>query len=347
MLMALASPQFTIGAISFYAMPGELALNLLFLWLLLQPSLRLAFTAGMVGGLALAMHNPVPHAMVAIPCVAWLAWDRRRWLRLLSVLVGYVPLVVVLGFGWLAMTHSPEAAPAGADVAARMDFIEGMMKFVGSVLVIPSDGLLTARWYAAWKTWIWACPGLLLLLFVPRARGTAERLLIAGFALTFAFYLFVRFDQGHGWGYRYIHTAWAVLPIAAGLWAASSSKTARRWAAVMVAAGLLATPVFLWQTRGTIENALSFRITPPATGEWVIFIAQDTGRYRGDLVQNRPGEMRFLYLASQGEEKDAALMERHFPGAVQVERERRGSAWRIPDGVLAKRLSSASPQARR
>lgn len=334
-LAALASPQFTVGSISFYAMPGELALNLLFVWLLLRPSVAGAFGAGLVGGLALAMHNPLPHALVALPCLVWLACKPARWTRLLAVFAGYLPLVLLLGLGWSMTMASVETLhdPSGASGGKART-----VAFIKSIFAVPDDEMLTNRWYAAWKVWIWTLPGLLGMVLMRRARGTAERLLIAGFAITFVFYLFVRFDQGHGWGYRYIHAAWGALPLAAGLWLAGTSEAARRWGGAMVAAGLLATPVFMWQTNATISDALSYRLSPPAAGEWVIFVAQNTGRYRGDLVQNLPGPKSVLRLVSSGETKDRALMGRFFPGSVQVEQDRRGSAWRVPDGTLANRL---------
>ncbi|HEY8359589.1 MAG TPA: hypothetical protein VIL30_19230, partial [Ramlibacter sp.] len=345
MLAALASPQFTVNAISFYAMPGELALNLLFLWLLLKPGLRSAFAAGLVGGLALAMHNPAPHALMAAPCLVWLAWDRRRWPRLLAVGAGYLPGVLVLGFGWATLRGAVMAAPQSAGPSASSTGLGlGLLSSLGSVLAIPTDDMLRARWYAAWKTWIWACPGLLLILLVPRVRSVGERLLIAAFVATFMFFLFVRFDQGHGWGFRYLHTAWGVLPVVAGLWLAGVTGAARNWGAAMVAAGLLATPVFMWQTHATIKEVLTWRHVPPGSGEWIVFVAQDTGRYRGDLVQNVPGQSELLHLVSRGAEADEALMARHFPGAVRVEADRRGSVWRAPDGMLARKLKPTNKE---
>lgn len=339
-LAALASPQFTVGSISFYAMPGELALNLLFVWLLLRPSLACAFAAGMVGGLALAMHQPVPHALVALPCLVWLAWSRARWTRLVAVCTGYLPLVLMLGFGWTVLLGSIGQGSAAAPVASSSGAVAtgvaaqaaGIMK---SLLTLPNAEMLTNRWFAAWKVWIWALPGLLPMLFIPRVRGTAERLLLAGLALTFVFHFFIRFDQGHGWGYRYIHPAWGALPLAAGLWLASTTDAMRRHGAAMVAAGLVATPIFMWQTHATIRHELSFRLAPLAASESVVFVGQNTGMYRGDLVQNTPGEVTSLRLLSRGEEDDRALMERFFPGSVRVEQEHRGSVWRVPDGALA------------
>lgn len=335
MLAALASPQFTVSAMTWYAMPGELALNLLFLWLLLRPGLIPAFAAGSVGGLCLIMHNPVPHALMAAPCLVWLLIDRTRWLRLLAVLTGYVPLGLCVGVGWWLWKSGFGDAAAAMPTAATWH-ASGLPELLGRVFAWPEASMLTARWQAAWKIWIWACPGLLLLPMLSRTRPLAERLLLAAFLLTFVFYLFVRFDQGHGWGYRYIHPVWAALPLVAGLWLASASASGRRFGEIMIVAGLLATPVFLWQTRTTIDHALSFRLQPEGPGDWIVFVSQTTGRYRGDLVQNADFPSPPLVLASRGEREDRTLMAQHFPDAVEVVQDSRGSAWRLPIGRLTR-----------
>ena len=67
--------------------------------------------------------------------------------------------------------------------------------------------------------WIWAppCSFIFAVLGGWRLReNRVVRLLVQSAVLTFAGYLFVRFDQGHGWGYRYFHSAWGVIPILAG-----------------------------------------------------------------------------------------------------------------------------------
>lgn len=330
MLAALASPQFTVSSMSWYAMPGELALNLLFLCLLLRASRRSAFAAGLVGGLCLIMHNPVPHGLMALPCLAWLALERQRWPRLLAVLSGYVPLGLGLGLGWWLLKTGFGDPPVLQPVLPP-----DAVQVPTGAFAWPTQASLTERWVAAWKVWIWAAPGLLLLPLMPRARPLAERLLLAAFVLTFVFYLFVRYDQGHGWGYRYIHPVWAALPLTAGLWMAGTSPRIRRWGAAALAAGLLATPVFLWQTQASVDHALSFRLAPQGPGDWVVFVSQTTGRYRSDLVQNADFPATPLFLVSNGERADRALMARLYPDAVEVMQDARGSAWRLPAGRLS------------
>jgi hypothetical protein len=75
MLFALASSVFWANAISFYSMQTHLTANLLFAWLLLRPTPMRALSAGIVGSIALALHNPFPHVLFAAP---WLLCDGDR-----------------------------------------------------------------------------------------------------------------------------------------------------------------------------------------------------------------------------------------------------------------------------
>lgn len=328
MLAALASPQFTVNAISFYAMPGLLAFNLLFIWLLLRPSWQGAFMAGVAGSVALVMHNPLPHVLVAAPCLIWLAAQRSRWPRVVAVAIGYAPLALALGLGWPMLLSS--MSPTETTQAAGSGVISEWLARASDVFTVPSMHTLLVRWYSAWKAWIWTVPGLLLLPFLVKQRGPIYWLLLSGFLLTFAFYFFVPFDQGYGWGYRYIHPAWGALPILGGVWLATSSGKARVLAASLVSAGLLATPVFLAQTHMTVSGALSLRPAAPSDGNWVVFVAMKPGFPSAEVVQNYPGEGRVLYLFSQGSEADAAVIQARFPQATRALSDARGSIWRLP-----------------
>jgi len=334
MLAAFASPQFTVNAMSYYAMPGLLSLNLLFLWLLLQPGRRHAVCAGAVGSIALVMHNPVPHTLMAIPCVIWLLMNRQRLPRFAWLAVGYAPLTLLLALGWPILTSALGMARSG-DEAAQAGFVAEWLNRLRGIFVLPSSEILTARWYATWKTWLWACPGLLLVPFLPRKRDVILKLLLSAFVLTFAFYYFlVPFDQGHGWGYRYIHSAWGLLPVAMGVWMGTGNLKLKNWGAVIIAAGFLATPVFLYQTRSTIDTFLSQRFNPPKEGNWIVFVTYRPEMYTADLVQNLPGKGRVVYMLSQGEEQDRKLMRARTPHAVEIAHDQRGSMWLTLDDIL-------------
>lgn len=247
MLAAIASPQFTMNAVSFYAMPGLLALNLLYFWLLLRPGRRPALLAGLTGGLALVMINPVPHALFALPCLLWMLLDTGRRRQLLWVGLGYLPIAMVIGLGWpwltseLGMVRTSGASP---ELVASAGFFQEWLVRLQGIFTLPTEDIMRARWYASWKAWIWMAPGLAVLPWMGRWRGQAFWVMASALGLSYVFYFFVPYDQGYGWGYRYIHPAWGFFPVFGAIAIAHPVSGLRRLGTVLVLAGVIATPVF-------------------------------------------------------------------------------------------------------
>ena len=75
LLFAVSSSAFIAYGASFYSMQAHLAANLLFASLLFKVTPKRAFAAGLVGSLALLLHNPMPHALFAAPWLVALARD--------------------------------------------------------------------------------------------------------------------------------------------------------------------------------------------------------------------------------------------------------------------------------
>jgi hypothetical protein len=339
MLLSLASPVFVISSISFYSMTAHLTLNLLYVWLLLRNRPAYGLLAGLVGSVALVLHNPVPHALFAAPWLFWLLANASRWPVLFATILGYLPCTIIVGFGWPGITGAitaPDIAPVPG--------IEGMLSFViaklASVVSVPSNGLLLARIYATWKMWIWSVPGLLIFAVaaVRRARGPLLLFAISGL-LTYLFYWLVPFDQGHGWGYRYFHSAWAALPLLAADYLTRprpdvSFSRLRGWVGgVSLTSLVLANVFWFWQVHAVIEEHVAQRIPVPSTGRWVIFVTSNRGMYSWDMVQNLPFDSRVRTLMSFGSAADASLMAGYSPGAVRVFQDERGSAWRLSNST--------------
>ena len=250
-LFTLASPVFTAYGISFYAMMPHLLANLAFGWLLTRPTLLRGAVAGLVGGFALILHNPFPHAVFALPWLVWLVSSRRRWPTLALVVAGYLlvflpvdqvwrqvelavrenrqPEAVVWGFRSPALPDSAmgdrpdqplntEAAavaarprPPAASLTARLAGYLGVLKPPGATVVRD-------RLYVLVRSLAWDTPGLLLMAVAagPIAwRVTAPRLFLCSGITAYLLYALVPMSGGHGWGYRYFFPYWACLPIAA------------------------------------------------------------------------------------------------------------------------------------
>src|SRR6185295_917061 len=107
------------------------------------------------------------------------------------------------------------AATAQAVPVERSLFDEVAAR-VAPLLHLPQVGAIQARIAGLSKMWTWGACGFMVLAAWGYWQARAEtgvRLLGAALAATFLGYFFVPFDQGHGWGYRYIPSAWFVVPV--------------------------------------------------------------------------------------------------------------------------------------
>jgi hypothetical protein len=318
-LFTIASGAFIANGISYYSMQAHLAANLLFAWLLLKPNPYRAFGAGVVGSVALVLHNPFPHVLFALPWIVAIARSEKMPRNLFWLMFGYLPLTILLGAGWLHLRGEITAGSSGFDVISSSQY---------SVFSIPDKSMVDMRVAAAVKMWIWAVPCLFLFAFLGRQRKRDDqrvRLLAASAVLTFVGYLFVIFDQGHGWGYRYFHSAWGVIPILAGCAMTGRSESNGRFAAFAGAAAvlnlLIVVPLQLTHINTDISRHSAQIPTPHRPGNNVYFIRNDAGFYLPDLVQMDPLLREpDLRLFSHGQALDAELRRQNWPSAVLVAR---------------------------
>lgn len=341
----LASPAVTVQGVSFYAMTSLMLANLLFLWGFLNPRPLPLFWSGVVGSIALTLHNPVPHALFAIPWIVWLVRE-RGWSRDLAALIlGYLPLSLLFGIGWVLLRGHIEGAAVGIDMADPFGSLTNMMSHLFS---LPNRAVLIMRAAGITKLWLWAAPGLLVLATLGWWRSRFEDytgLLFFSAYLTLFGYFFIPVDQGHGWGYRYFHSAWFVLPILAARYVASPdikwAYEVRSLAAGFVALGLiLVTPVYLIGTARIVDGFMS-QVPPSSTAAplRVTFVYPQHGFYAADLVQNDPflrgGDLRLLGNTPQDDE---ALVRSLSPDAQKVAQIATAIMWHLPvpaDGLRA------------
>jgi hypothetical protein len=337
MLFALASGAFLADGISYYSMQAHLAANLVFVALLLRPSTNRAFAAGLVGSLALILHNPLPHALFAIPWIAALAFqsDRRRYLA--PLIVGYLP-GVALGIGWLL--YRTQIGLSSPDFAA-------INRAGAGVFAWPNEVLLNTRVAALVKMCVWAMPSLFVLALlggILRRSDSRVRLFVFSATLTFVAYLFVRFDQGHGWGYRYFHSAWGVVPILAGCAMADRPQIDGRLISFAGASAILSLllliPFQMSQINQFITQHLAQLPPPRRPGNNVYFIHPLGGFYLADLVQFDPlFRSQDLLLVSHGAVLDKQLIQRNWPGAVNVSGSQAADQWYLGTGDRRQAIS--------
>lgn len=346
MLLALGSPGFTAMAISYFSMTAHLLFNLVFVWLLLERSTLRLVLAGAVGSFALVLHNPLPHTLFALPWIVWLALQPARYRNLLALAAGYAPFALTIGFGWALLLSGIQGDalyglfPFDQNPFHRVaNFFWGWHIKMRSALAGPGDNVLATRGAELARLWNWAVPGLPLLAAAGwwlARRDLRVRLVGLSLASTALGYLLIGFNQGHGWGARYLHPAWGMLPILAAVAlarirpGAPCERLPPYIASLAILSLVFATALRAAQIHDEMEKHLAHR-PPAAPGvRQIVFVAFDRPNYTADLVQNDPLlRDKVWYMMSYGRDNDAQFMRAKFPGARLQSRDARGEVWRL------------------
>jgi hypothetical protein len=174
------------------------------------------------------------------------------------------------------------------------------------------------------KLWLWASP-LLALLAWCGGRGEKSpgvRLLGVSALLTFFAYFLIEFDQGHGWGYRYFHSAWGVLPVLAAMGvmklAATDYQRVFRQVAMLTLVSLVAANAMRFVQMGDFMQAHLAQFPPRVDAERTIVLHNGRGYYALDLIQNDPwvrGDQIILLARTPA---DVEKIREHFPAARAV-----------------------------
>lgn len=330
----IASPVFVITGLTYFSMPGSMLLNILFVLGFIQPRPLALFCSGLAGSLALTFHNPFPHLLFALPWLLWLVWTEGVGRKLLALMLGYLPLTLIFGVGWVLFRTQIMDMPAQAgDTAGAAGLLEMLLK----PFVPPDLAILHMRAAGLVKLWLWSVPGLLVLAAIGAWRGRRNPyilLLAASGMMTFLGYFVVPYDQGHGWGYRYFHSAWFVLPLLAiGVVGGAQALLIKTWASALVAAStVIMLPAYLTGT-GMVVWAIVDQVPPAgsAASPRLTFVYPDRGLFAVDLVQNDPflagGD---VVLLGSNPEDDARLARALSPEAQIVAETNAGIMWQLP-----------------
>jgi hypothetical protein len=334
-LLTLASSAVAINAMTYYTMPAHLLASALYVLLLLRPNPAKAFAAGVVGSYALVLHSPVPHLLFALPFIAWLAFQPRGP-RLVAVLViGYLPLCLLLGFGWASLLDTLELVTPSGALVAPSSLAESILSRLRSIqdwgrYETPS---LVQHTLVFAKLWLWAVPALVAAAALGAWRVRREsgilRVLAIAALLTYLGYQCLPIYQGHGWGYRYFHQAWLALPLlaVAGLRVAPQAALGGYLAGSALLSLALLTPFQALQVRTFVDRHLA-QLPPIPAQVRVVLINPLAGYYSWDLAQNDPFlRGRVTLLISQGPRADQETMAKVFPGYEPISGDGRAAFW--------------------
>ena len=277
-LLLASSAQFLVMAMTAYSMPAHLALNTVWLWLYSRSDLRRFYLAPVVGALAIGLHQPIVHALFVTPFLFRLVLS-RKWRAVF--IFGFIYLLgCVAWYAWRAKFSPPSAAPVGSFFRL----------WNPKMLVIqPMDLLLVVGWSAL------ATPLLAVLGF---GRIMRQPSIIRDAALscllTFGFYYFFYLDQGHGWGYRYIHgTLSCLILVAVAGWGALVEKTgkprARKFLFIALAASLfIVLPLRCYQAESFIRSYANASEAIHSMNAKVVGLDPRLAWYSADLIRNDP-----------------------------------------------------------
>ncbi len=348
-LFALASPGFVGLAISYFSMTAHLFFNLLFAWLLLERTRSRLVAAGVVGSIALVLSNPVPHLLFALPWVLWIGRQPGGRRQLIALGAGYAPLALTLGLGWWIFLRQLQGDTGALPYLPDGDLLHQLENLIWYLLLefrkvftFPGSDTLNKRIGEQVRLWSWAVPGLPLLALAGwwvLGRRVAELHLFAlSLLATLLGYLFVSFDQGYGWGARYIDPAWSALPIlaSAAMVHAEQSKPGRdlkNYVARLALYSLVfATALRLFQIRLFMTEQLALRPQFDRRAREIVFIAENPDYYTQDFVQNDPFLRNpVIFMMSRGRILDYRdVIKPHFPAARLTYDGPGGQVWRLP-----------------
>jgi hypothetical protein len=230
---------------------------------------------------------------------------------------------------------------------------------IAGAFALPTATVFMSRTIAFAKIWLWAVPGLLVLACAGAwkwRRNVTYQLLIASAVLTFVGYLFVPADQGHGWGFRYFHSAWFALPLlATGALAKLPLDDAKRGIfedaetrTFVVACALLSLVAGIGLRAYQIRTFMSGQLQqiPQYAGseKHVVIIDPTFAFYGGDLVQNEPFlRGNVIRMLAHGKDPDAAMMHRNFPDMHIVAKSPFGRVWSAAPSALSEPSKAATP----
>jgi len=273
-----ASPQFLFTSMSAYSMSAHLFMNAAWLYLyVLGTRLSLA-VAGVVGILAIGLHQPHVHALFVAPFLLRLLLA-RRW-GAAAYFAGAYLLAGVLWAAWWFRFN-----PSIGGVPSAVFALPGVAQFV----IQPIAFALLVSWQPLALTLL-----TIVALLRWRRMNPLMRDLALSALLTVGFYFFVDFDQGQGWGYRYAYSVLGNIVLLAGYGWTTLSDDWRRTvgrgfiAASVLFALLVQAPIRAVQIESFIRpfaESMAFIRSLPAD---VALVDQTEAWYAKDLVRNDP-----------------------------------------------------------
>lgn len=303
-LLVATSQQALAAAMTTYAMSAHLFMATLWFWLFLRDATASHICAALVGVCAASLHQIHVHAFYAAPFLLTLLRPFR--IKLIAI----YGVIYLIGHGLIFVwTDLTLGAATEAGGQAKSLWERAVLFFALPDPVETATSLVNLSRLFTWQNA--ALAPLLAAMVIKRYWSGWTPVIAASVLLSFAPHPFLMPDQGHGWGYRYLHVVIGNLALlgAAGWVALTSADHIRLRAFAML---LLLTTALV----GPVERALRIEgfVRPyaeatarvMASQAEIAIIEDDQIYYGGDIVRfdpvdfTKPTALRKSRLSADG-----------------------------------------------
>ncbi len=288
LILYAGSSQIWLTGMTSYAMSAHLGLNLLWLALFLRDDWRGHAGAMGVGFLATGLHQPLFHPLFALPFLG-LLWGQQRW----RLIITYIAAYAVIGLFWTTWpvwmhAHGSTTVTAQASVG-YVDRLFGALRpfTLGSAWLTAANLLRFLTWQH-----LMLLPLLAIGVSASWDRNPMARTLAISLGLPILVMALLLPQQGHGWGYRYMHGVIGnacLLGAYGWQWLEANGRAPRR-ALIMssLATLLIVIPVHAWMAHEAIQPEVEADKSPAPTPAKIAIIDNAAVPFANDLVLNRP-----------------------------------------------------------
>ncbi len=290
LLYATSTQVMALGMTS-YAMTGHLALNMVWLALLLHDKWYTHIAAIIVGFLAIGLHQLVFHPLFAGPFLFFGLVLQRRWGWSAVYAIAYAAGILF----WARYSIYPlrelgvQAAASDGEDFMLVRLLWALQELSRESLWINAANLVR---FLAWQNLI-MLP--LLVVGIRFAHKSDDKRLwgmVAAIGVLIVCKLVLRPYQGHGWGYRYMHGVVGVSCILAAIgWRDLRSRGAigiRHLQIATAATVLIAAPWLLWQAHSFSGLYAHQDREIAAIDADVVIVDDGPVEFTQDLVYNPP-----------------------------------------------------------
>jgi len=288
--LVVLSPQVICLSWTHYAMTFHMFFNSLWLLAYLQRGNARLMTIP-IGAFALVLHQYIPHLVFSTPFILYDMY-RKRYFVSVGLVVTYTFILVICSVFWFSFGHSGSQG--------WFVFGNGESTNISSIIALPTIEDLTDKLahLILFFNWMPVGGAILVLtgLFISvTAFRTNSYAMVALLSISTAIgvHLLCVFDQGHGWGYRYLHASLPAVAILAASGGEAMSKVFSYTAGrrLLLLSAFLTLLLFCYRTSeidAETRALRKFEQVVKTIPEDILIVDSNCCWYTRDAVRNEP-----------------------------------------------------------